>query len=390
MHTKPILFTLFGVTGDLSRKKVIPALFHLFINDKLPKGSQIIGFGRRDWSRNDFEQLFFECLTNENHDAITDFLSQCHYAKGKLDSRDSFEYLHNYINELQKGHSSQLVFYYAVAPEFFSPISQLLHEVDLANNARIMIEKPFGHDLASAHALNTQLTEHFNEDQIYRIDHYLGKESVRNILAYRTQEKWSSDYIQKIEVELEEKTGVEGRGEYYDKAGETRDVLQNHALEILALTTLDTKNPDIPAARTEIIQSCVVESFKTGQYAGYHNDPEVAPNSTTETSIQAKLRIKNPTWEKLEVLISSGKKMGKKKGLVTVKSKDGSKKEFNITATTKDYETLLQECIIGDKTWFLTAKEVEACWQVVEPILTNLPKNIPAIYQPQGAELDLP
>ncbi len=250
-------------------------------------------------------------------------------------------------------------------------------------NARVMIEKPFGHDLKTAIALNLDLQHIFHEDQIYRVDHYLGKNFVREMMEYRLLqgENWYSQRISEIHIIARETLTIEDRGMYYDKSGATRDFLQNHLLQMLALATMQTPHSeDHNDIRDRIFQaiSSVApllldprHDIILGQYEGYLETPGVAPRSRTETYVRTSLTIDNPHWMDTDVILETGKALDRKESSVRFVFRDGTEKIFSENPSNKNnaYETLLERGIARDASYFVRWDSVRAAWQVVDELL---------------------
>src|SRR5262245_12370463 len=254
---EPVMLVVFGASGDLANRKLIPSLYHLAYQNLLPPNFSIIGFASTKYSDEEFRQLAREGVEQYGPTGLDEhvwgwFSQGLFYQTGNYDELDSFKKLAARIAELEKERPTQgnQIYYLATPPSVFEPITTLLHEVGLcradqeAAKTRIIIEKPFGHDLASAEALNQHLLKLFREDQIYRIDHYLGKETVQNILVFRFgngifEPIWNRTYIDHVQITVAEAIGIEDRGGYYDKSGAIRDMVQNHMMQILALTAME-------------------------------------------------------------------------------------------------------------------------------------------------------
>ncbi|WP_129626470.1 glucose-6-phosphate dehydrogenase [Candidatus Oscillochloris fontis] len=343
-HPTPISLVIFGASGDLTQRKLIPALFQLCREGLLPGNLRVIGYARRAKSDAQFraEQRAgvvahgrVQPLDAENWER---FATQLFYHAANFDDPQGFVSLRERIEHLEveagvvAGHGHRL-FYLATPPEAYPGIISHLGAAGLQGAAlaqpgshgwtRIVIEKPFGHDLASAEALNAHVLSIFHERQVYRIDHYLGKETVQNILAFRLgnsifEPLWNHNYIDHVQITVAEEIGVEGRGGYYDSAGAIRDMLQNHILQVLALIAMEppaTFNAE--AVRNEKVK--VLQAIRTlahesidhlavrGQYAGYHDESGVAPTSTTETFVALRLQIDNWRWAGVPFYLRTGK-----------------------------------------------------------------------------------
>ena len=237
---------IFGGTGDLARRKILPGLFRRFRAGQMPSTSRIIGAARSDLDRAGYQTLINDAIAEfggpEKEDAkgIEAFLAQLDYVA--IDAKGEAGW--NELSNLARGDVVQ-AFYFSVAPSLFGDLAERLHRFEIANKtSRIVVEKPFGRDLATAEALNATLAEHFEESQIYRIDHYLGKETVQNLMAVRFgnvlfEPLWNNHYVDHIQVTVAETVGVDGRGAYYDKSGAMRDMVQNHLMQLLCLIAME-------------------------------------------------------------------------------------------------------------------------------------------------------
>lgn len=349
----PATLVVFGATGDLMKKKIIPALFHLFTKGELPKMFRVVGFSRREMSDDDFQKYAREILENhfgEGSDdkKINTFISFFRYKQGDFQGKKSYDELKDVLAGLdaETGVCSGKFFYLAVAPEFYEMIFKELSRSGLAkpcgekgegNPVRIVVEKPFGKNLETAEALDELLGKLFEEDQIYRIDHYLAKEMLQNILNFRFANNlfefgWGNKTIESVDIRLIEKIGVEKRGSFYDGVGALRDVGQNHLLQMLALITMD--NPEsfdaesIRSKRAEIIESLKIPSKEEiknstlrAQYEGYGEIAGVSAGSQTETYFKVHTEVSSPRWAGVPIMMEGGKRLGEplKEIVITLK-----------------------------------------------------------------------
>ncbi len=346
----PMQMVVFGASGDLAKRKLLPALYSLYRQGLLPDHYAFLGYARteytdeayRDEVRRSMEAFADKRLPDKEWE---EFARHIHYQNGNYDDRESFERLATWVDEIDELHHTEgnRLFYLSTPPSVFKPITTLVSEVGLIQVgddswARMIIEKPFGHDLASAEDLNRHLLEHFDEGQIYRIDHYLGKETVQNILVFRFgngifEPIWNRNYVDHVQITVAESLGVEDRGGYYDKAGAIRDMIQNHVMQLVALTAMeppvayedkavrDQKVNVLRAIRPferEDVAGCVVRAQYTGgktngeEIPGYLEAPGVDPNSTTETYLAWRLEIDNWRWNGVPFYIRTGKAMATK------------------------------------------------------------------------------
>jgi glucose-6-phosphate 1-dehydrogenase len=324
---------IFGASGDLTGRKLIPALYSNFRKGRLPDDFSIIGFSRHPYSDDAFRQKMKEALLEFSPSEFGEkewntFGRSLLYQRGDIDRVEDFHALAKRIAAIS-GSSGNCLFHLAVAPEFYLTVVKNLHEANLAAQTegrgyrRVIIEKPFGRDYPSAIDLNTQLLKVLREDQIYRIDHYLGKETVQNLLVFRFgnsifEPLWNRRYIDHVQITVAETVGVEHRANYYDKAGVLRDMFQNHLLQLLTLVTMeppavveanslrDEKVKVLRAIR-EIAPEKSSRFTVRGQYEGYRSEPGVNPDSTTETYAASELFIDNWRWQGVPFYLRSGK-----------------------------------------------------------------------------------
>lgn len=331
-----IQIVVFGATGDLSRRKLVPALFSLFRRQELPDDVTILGFSRGPRSNGSFRQelrssmmQFAPSLYDE--DAWRAFSGKLHYQAGRFDHPDDFNELAVTLRQLE-GTPANRLYYLATPPQFFPIITTELGRSGLVSQdegwVRVVVEKPFGTDLTSARALNQTLRQVFEENQIYRIDHYLGKETVQNILTFRFanaifEPVWNRNYIDHVQITVAEEVGLENRASYYDQVGVVRDMFQNHLLQLLSLVAMEpptTLNADdLRDEKVKVIKSLkpipkerAAEFSVLGQYRGYQDEPGVTPGSQTATYAAMRLFIENWRWEGVPFYLRSGKHIKEK------------------------------------------------------------------------------
>ncbi|MCR4325468.1 MAG: glucose-6-phosphate dehydrogenase [Patescibacteria group bacterium] len=336
----PTIFAAFGATGDLMRRKVLPALFYLYNSGELPAMFRVVGFSRRDWTDEEFQGYVRGVLEAHAAKSIPDrevepFLSFFTFQKGTFEEPASYEGLKKTFDACDKewGVCSNKLFYLSVAPEYYDTILNSLSDSGLADPCdpnegwtHIIVEKPFGMNLNTAKEVDELLSNLFEESQVYRIDHYLAKEMLQNILTFRFSNNlfeipWGKALIDNIHVRVLEKIGVEKRGPFYDGVGAFRDVGQNHLLQMLALVTMD--HPEsyeataIQKRRAEILEALHVlspeevrRSTFRGQYDGYLNIEGVVPDSDTETYFKVRATLSHPKWEGVPIIMESGKRLG--------------------------------------------------------------------------------
>ena len=309
---------LFGATGDLAKKKLFPALYDLEELGQLDV--PVVGVASSKWSQDVFRDNVEKAIRARKPEVDEEILAKIRdevkLIVGDYEDKSTFEALAEAI----KGYKLPVI-YLAIAPEYFAKITEALAEVGITKRARVVVEKPFGRDLESAKALDAELKKLLPEEQIYRIDHYLGKESVEDLLVFRFantlfEPVWNRNYIQSIQITMAEEFGIDGRGKFYDGVGATRDVLQNHLLQVLTMLTMEPPiNMDSEAMQNEKIKvlSAIRDIKKNdvirGQFIGYLDEEGVAANSDTETFVAMKLFIDNWRWAGVPIYLRTGKKM---------------------------------------------------------------------------------
>jgi glucose-6-phosphate 1-dehydrogenase len=325
MSTRRVLaptdaLVLFGATGDLSKRKLFPALYHLARHGRL--GVPVIGVARNDWSDEAFRQHAHDSILAAIGEAratvVEEVMQRLDLVSGDYADPRTFEEL---AATLERAGSKNPVFYFAIPPSAFPLVISSLARVGLSDMGRVVIEKPFGRDLASARELNATLHASFAEDRIFRIDHYLGKESVEDLMIFRfsntlLEPVWNRNYIRSVQVTMSETIGVEGRGSFYDSVGALRDVVQNHLLQVVALLAMEP--PVGPEAKHLSDEKAKVFSamrpldcahLVRGQYEGYRQEPGVAPDSETETFAAARLEIDSWRWAGVPWFVRAGKSL---------------------------------------------------------------------------------
>ena len=347
----PFDLTIFGGTGDLARRKILPGLFRRFCSGQMPEGSQIIGAARSEMSDAEYREMVSDAIAEfggseaKKADQLAAFLDCIHYVKTDAKGDGGWEELGT---KLRDGYVR--AFYFSVGPSLFGDLAERLHRFGMATpDSRIVVEKPFGHDLATAKALNATLAQHFDESQIYRIDHYLGKETVQNLMAVRFgnmlfEPLWNSQYVDHIQITVAETVGVGGRGGYYDKSGAMRDMVQNHLMQLLCLIAMEPPakfEPD--AVRDEKLK--VIRALEPvdwhhivrGQYSadgdepGYREDVE-DPKSRTESFIAMRCHISNWRWAGTPFYLRTGKRLKARASEIAVVFKDAPHSIFGAEA----------------------------------------------------------
>lgn len=458
--TLPTVLVIFGITGDLSRRKLLPALWHLFRTEQLPEKFHIIGFARRDFSGDAIKRFISDALgsslTTGNETLLADFLNCFSYQQGHFDDKEQYKTLAISIasveQEMNVVADANRILYLAVAPVHYDSIFEALHEsrlttppVGSSGQTRILVEKPFGRDTQTAATLDKRLGILFKEEQIYRIDHYLAKETVQNILNFRFsnfifESIWNNQGIERVHIELLETLGMEGRGMFYNDTGALRDVGQNHLLQLLAVVAMD--NPSkfdaehIRAKRSEILSmlqpmEAVDINSVHGQYEGFTEELDVS-NTKSETYFMLRTFLDHPKWKGVPFILESGKRMKEAVTKVTIYFKNATRSlcsvddgngcqntlvfeispkegitvcfwakkpgfssmlekralHFSYGNNTQynripdAYERVLFDGIRGDQTLFASTNEVQAEWRYITPIIQSW-ESIPlGIYTP--------
>src|SRR5271165_238068 len=462
-HVEPIIagdacvMVIFGATGDLTKRKLIPALLNLAQEEVLSKRFAIIGVAGNDLTTETFRRTLGEEMPQFASDPIDlkmwDWLKErIFFVKGDFQDAEMYKRLKQQMDEVDKNQNTggNKFFYLAVAPRFFAPIVQQLGDAGLTKEengrwARVIVEKPFGHDLASAVQLNIDLKKVLKEKQIYRIDHYLGKETVQNVLVFRFSNNiieplWNRNYVDHVQITAGETVGVEQRGGFYETAGALRDMVPNHLFQLLTLTAMEppisfdadevrNKQAEVLHAVQPLEAEDVLTCMVRGQYgpgtldgardAGYRSEPDVAPDSNTETFVALKLQIDNWRWAGVPFYLRTGKALAQRTTEIVVQFRrtpfvlfrntsvknletnrmvihiqpdegislslgakvpgaimklglvnmDFDYKTYFGAEHNTGYERLLRDCMAGDPTLFQRSDMVEAGWSVIQPIL---------------------
>lgn len=453
---EPTSIVIFGATGDLARRKLMPALYNLARDNYMPPSFNIIGFARRPRTDAEIREEYRQAINEFSRagaiqqEVWESFSEGIFYVRSNLVDVDGYLDLKRELDRLdhERGTRGNRLLYLAVPPDLMPTIIDKLGESGLNESAgytRIILEKPFGSDLTSARELNHRLHKVFDESQVYRIDHYLGKETVQNIFVFRfangiLEPIWNRNYVNHVQITVAETVGVEQRGEYYDHAGALRDIIQNHGLQLLALVAMEPPPEFSPNAvrdeKAQVLRSVrhmrfeeVDEFTVRGQYGpgtmsgvnvpGYRQEPEVAPDSETETYVALKLAIENWRWAGVPFYLRTGKRLPKRTTEIAIEfnlppllllGRDGVNQiepnvlAFNIqpdegislkieskipgqdnrirpvnmdfrygssfgVPTPEAYERLLLDAMLGDPMLFTREDEVEAQWSVTTPIL---------------------
>jgi glucose-6-phosphate 1-dehydrogenase len=364
---------IFGASGDLAHRKLLPALFNLYRKKRIPENFQILGFATRAWDDDKF-RIEMDNAANEfctyeySSDEWREFAKHLHYMSGNFTSQEDYKRLSDKLKELEPGPSDRM-FYLATAPRFFLQIVQSLGQTGLVDEhegkRRVVIEKPIGTDLASAQALNQGISEVLQEHQIFRIDHYLGKESVQNLLVFRFANAifepiWNRNYIDHVQITVAEDVGVGHRAGYYDNVGVLRDMFQNHLLQLVSLVAMEPPADfDADAIRDEKVK--VLRSIRPisaeevhqetvrGQYRGYREAPGVAPDSQTDTFAALRLHIDNWRWQDVPFYLRSGKHLAEKSTEIAIQFKCPPVRMFPLPQDFEMTANVLGICIQPDE-----------------------------------------
>jgi glucose-6-phosphate 1-dehydrogenase len=432
----------FGATGDLAYKQIFPALQSMIRHGSLDV--PIIGVAKQGWGLEELRKRAHDSLEEHggvDKDAFAKLIDLLHYIDGDYADPATFTALRNELGDAERP-----LHYLAIPPSLFGSVVEHLGAADCAHQARVVIEKPFGHDLATALELNRILNSVFPESAIFRIDHYLGKEPVENLLYFRFANSflepiWNRDHVRRVQITMAEDFGVQGRGHFYEEAGAIRDVIQNHMLQVLSLLTMDAPAERSPEAvrdeRARLLKSIkplTPSHIVRGQFRGYRDEDGVAKDSTVETFAAVKLGVDSWRWAGVPFMIRAGKQLPVTSTEIYVEfrrppqtvfdetsAKDPNAMRFTLSPQVEialrarakvpgekmigedvdliahhhhpdekpPYERLLGDAMRGDPTLFAREDQVEAAWRIVDPILddaTPVREYLPGTWGPEESE----
>lgn len=432
MNKEERAFTIFGGTGDLTFRKLIPALYNMEALEDEQSRCQIVIIGRRDYTSQEYRKLAGEWVEkfariDFEENTYQELAKRIVYYKMDFTDENAYDELDVFYREIgARAH----IFYFAVAPRFFSAIVEGLKRVEGAGKGKAVIEKPFGENLQAAEELNVTLGAFFGHERIYRIDHYLGKEMVRNISTIRFVNPifsniWDACHIECIQISALEEVGVETRGGYYDHSGALKDMMQNHLFQILTIVAMEqppasqqeeTQREQMQQEQMKVLEALklpddISKSMVLGQYEGYRQESFVGPKSSTETYAALRLFVDNDRWRGMPFYVRTGKKLGKREMQVAVVFKspapgiqsnilnikiqptEGVYLQFNVKKpgesediiqaqmdfcqscslenqenTPEAYERLLGACMRSERSWFSRWKQIKISWKYVDDI----------------------
>jgi glucose-6-phosphate 1-dehydrogenase len=454
----PCVLTIFGASGDLTKKKLLPALYALAFRRLLPEKFAVVGVARTQESDDEFRERMKEAVQeharDEFRDEVWDTLAEgMRYVATDFSDEGGQDEVAQTLNELdeERGTGGNRVYYLAIPPSVFPTVVDALGRRRSADGwTRLIVEKPFGHDLESADELNAAIRQHFTEEEVFRIDHYLGKETVQNMLALRFSNGifepiWNRQFIDHVQITVAESIGIEGRAGYYEQAGAIRDIFQNHLLQLLAITAMEppidftaesVRNEKVKVLRAmhtpgpkSVVRGQYGRGFVEGEEViGYREETGVAPNSTTDTYVAAKLYVDSWRWADTPFYVRMGKRLARRETTIAIQFKRAPHPPFEETAgdglrpnvllvhiqpdegvslaigakvpgqgmtirtvhmdflyggafrtgMPEAYERLILDAMLGDATLFTRTDEVEEQWKLVDAIVAAWKRDRPS------------
>jgi glucose-6-phosphate 1-dehydrogenase len=443
---------IFGASGDLTKRKLLPAFWHLWLQGRLPKGFALVGYARSEITAEEFRQSTFDSLKEASAhppegEAWEEFSRRLSYYQGEFSEPGAMNDFATYLEKVDAecGTEGRRFFDAAVPPTVYAEIVHRIGEAGMEKDAKIVLEKPFGRDLQSARELNEVIHSVFDESQVFRIDHYLGKETVQNILAFRFangmfEPIWNRRYIDHVQITVAEEIGIEGRGAFYEQIGNIRDMISTHLFQVMTFVAMEPpvsfapdrlRDETVKALRSADVAD--VDRVLRGQYVGYRNEPGVAPDSTTETFSMMQIDIDNWRWAGVPFFLRTGKGLAQKMSEITLKFRkvpfnvfrgsdmdlpmrdhltvrvqpnEGITIGFNVkqpgpgmhlgraamdfdydesfahTELADAYELLILEAMRGDHSLFIRQDGVERAWEILEPVLE---RPTPVCFYEKGA-----
>jgi glucose-6-phosphate 1-dehydrogenase len=459
-HTTPLnptAFVIFGGTGDLAQTKLLPALFHLYVDGRLPQSFIVVGLSRKPLTDQEYQEFAKGCIKTDKKGELDQFCHHMRYVAGAFDDASLYDSLKKSLSEydMSIGQCTSKLFYLAVPPSLYGGIFSQLKVSnamalcdDVTSWSRILVEKPFGNDIETAEKLEAQLCGLFNENQIYRIDHYLAKDAIESCMSLRFSnplfaKSWNGQNIESISISLKEHKDVANRGAFYDSIGALRDVGQNHMLQMLALLTMDPVDIHDAVAlrksRAHILSWLSVDrvtSIERGQYEGYQEVDGVGDASQTQTYFKIITTLGKESWSHVPLTLSSGKALNESKITATIVftndascscgvsteshahhntlriefaphfsmslslwvKKNGFDSELEERVLTlldevgdgirspEAYEKVLHDCIVGDQRRFVSGDEIQSSWEFITPLLEQF-KSVPLSIYKEGENL---
>ena len=376
----PLTYVLFGATGDLAQKKILPALCALDIKGTLAESFSLIAFSRRPWGDREYREFIKPVLEAFDSVDVEHFLARVRYVQGTFDDAASFATLRDAVTD------TDVICHLAIEPKFYTQVVEHLGNTGLAG--KILIEKPFGHDLASALELERTVEKYFSQENIFRVDHYLGKPGLDALDA-----RLDGLHAASVSCSIFSTADVSERAEFYDTVGELRDVGQNHLLQMLAAVLADIGGAGVlpsPAARAEVFEHLTPElsTLERGQYAGYAQARGIATGSQTETYFKITAHSSSPRWQGVPLVLEAGKALGEKRTEIIINFTDGSQRllAVEIPGGRLDYEVLVQDAMQGAHERFVSMDEVSAAWKFTDVVRARLPQ-VPLRLYNKGAVL---